>query len=424
MDNNIKKIKIITNFLKKLPLIGFFIPGMILFMLTCPIMAETTDQPAVFVEKYVVNPSVLAPGDPGTITISLKNTANTATKRESSGVIDGVFASEQNTDLKTVIDSIGIDGKGLIILSDNYLRIGAIGPGQSVPITFSIRAPYDEGLYYPEVWVNVDRGRNVRYPIPVNVNSKEQIFRAPAIVVEKSMPENINPGDNFFVNLSVKNEGVLRANQVSLTLNPGSSAIGVKSPTTLSLSDLDGGMTKDIPVEFITDRGIASGLQHIMLNITYFLPDGTEKYQNEVIQVPIKGKAELSIASVTINPERLQPKTPANMIIRLENTGTDTAKSVEAFVDLPMEGSHQAFIGKIKVDNDAPAIFTITPEKPGTYDYHLSVQYSDEWGEHTLNQTMHLVVASADSIGIILLILVILASGAAFAIYRKRCGGE
>ncbi len=424
MERRIEQGTRIRNKIPFVPISGMILIGMILLISAVPVMAETTDQPAVFVEKYIVTPSVLAPGDPGTITVYLKNTANTATKRESSGVIDGVFASEQNTDIKTVIDSIGIDGKGVAILSDNYLRFGAIGPGQSVPVTFSIRAPYDEGLYYPEVWVNVDGGKNVRYPIPVNVNSKDQILRAPAIVVEKSMPESINPGDNFFVNLSVKNDGVLRANQVSLTLTPGSSAIGVKGPTTRTLSDLDGGMAKDVPVEFITDRSIASGLQHITLNITYFLPDGTEKDQIEEIQVPIKGKAELSIASVTINPEMPQPKTPANLIIRLENTGTDTAKSVEASVDLPMEGSRQAFIGKIKVDNDAPAIFTITPEKSGTYEYHLSVQYSDEWGEHNLNQTMHLVVSSADSTGIIIFMLVILAAGAAFVVYRRRRGGE
>lgn len=424
MEKRIERRSFLRNLLTGYPLLGMFITMMILLIPACPVLAATTDEPAVFIEKYIVTPSVLAPGDPGMITVYLKNTANTATKRESSGVIDGVFANEQNTDIKTIIDSIGIDGKGITILSDNYLRFGAIGPGQSIPVTFSIRAPYDEGLYYPEIWVNVDGGKNVRYPIPVNVNSKDQILRAPAIEVEKSMPESINPGDDFVVYLHVKNNGLLRANEMSLSLSPGTPAIGVKGPTTLALSDLDGGMSKEVQVEFITDRTLSSGLQHVTLNITYFLPDGTQKVQTEEIQIPIKGKAELSIASVTCNPENPQPDTPLNLIIRLENTGTDTAKSVIATVDLPMEGTLQAFIGKIKADNDAPAIFTITPDTPGTFEYTLSVNYSDEWGEHTHNQTMHLVVSSPDSLGIVIFIIVILAGGAALFVYWRRRGGN
>ena len=406
------------------PVLVIIYAGILMLMSACPVPAQTTDEPAVFIENYTVTPAVLAPGDAGTLTVLIKNTANTATQRESSRVIDGLFASEQNADIKTIIDSIGIDGKGIDILSDNYLRFGAIGPGQSVPVTFSIRAPYRDGLYYPEVWVDVNGGKNVRYPIPVNVNSKDQILRAPAIVVGKSMPGSINPGDSFTVNLTVKNDGLLRANQVLLSMSSGTTSIGIRGPATLALSDLDGGASKEVPVDFITDKNVPSGLQHVNLLITYFLPDGTEKEQNEQIQIPIQGKAEMSVASVTQSPERPEPKTAVNLIIRLENTGTDTAKSVVAAIDLPMEGTHQAFIGKIKKDNDAPAIFIITPEKPGDYEYNLSVHYTDEWGEHTQNQTMHLIVSSPDSLGFIILVFVIIAGGAFFYIYWRRRGGN
>jgi hypothetical protein len=404
--------------------LGIIFTGVIMLMSACLVSAQTTNDPAVFIENYTVTPAVLAPGDAGTLTVLIKNTANTATQRESSRVIEGLFASEQNADIKTVIDSIGIDGNGIGILSDNYLHFGAIGPGQAVPVTFSIRAPYRDGLYYPEVWVNVNGGKNVRYPIPVNVNSKDQVLRVPAIVVEKWIPESIDPGDSFTVKLNVKNDGILRASQVSFSITPDTTSIGIRGPTTLALSDLDGGMSKEIPVEFITDKSVPSGLQRVNLLITYFLPDGTEKKQNEQIQIPIQGKAEMSIASVTQNPERPVPKNVVNLIIRLENTGTDTAKSVVAAIDLPMEGTRQAFIGKIKKENDAPAIFTITPEKPGDYEYNLSVNYTDEWGEHTQNQTLHLIVSSTDSLGSVIIVTVILAGGVFFIIFWRRRGGN
>ncbi|MDD1724499.1 MAG: hypothetical protein LUQ07_05160, partial [Methanospirillum sp.] len=67
------------------PVLGAILVVMILLIPACPVSAATTDEPAVFIEKYTVTPSVLAPGDQGMITVYLKNTANTATKRESSG---------------------------------------------------------------------------------------------------------------------------------------------------------------------------------------------------------------------------------------------------------------------------------------------------------------------------------------------------
>lgn len=52
---------------------GYLLPGMIISVMiilnpVCPVSAETTVEPAVFIEKYIVTPSVLVPGDPGTST--------------------------------------------------------------------------------------------------------------------------------------------------------------------------------------------------------------------------------------------------------------------------------------------------------------------------------------------------------------------
>jgi hypothetical protein len=401
---------------------GILLAGFLIFLSALPVSAAI-DEPTVYIQSYNLTPSVLVPGDTGTLTVVIKNTATTATQRESSGAYSGgQFASEQSADIKTVIDSIELKGNGLEVITGMYERFGALGPGQSVPVTFSIRAPQKEGIYYPEVWVDINQGKSVRYPIPVNVNSWDQVLKAPALVVEKSLPDSVNPGDSFSVNLNVTNAGALRANQVTLSVNTSTTSIGVKGPNMLMLDSLDGDATKPVQLDFISDKNAPLGLQKVNLLFTYQLPDGTSKQQTETIQVPVKGKAEMNIASITT-----EPKTPAagdqvNLIIRLENTGTDTAKSVSASVDLPMEGTKEAFIGKIKQTNDAPAVFTVKTTGSGDFPYTLTVKYNDEWGEHTLTRTLHFNVGQSDNIGIIIAALVIAAGAAFYFLYWRRRG--
>ena len=117
--------------------------------------------------------------------------------------------------------------------------------------------------------------------------------------------------------------------------------------------------------------------------LDYKLPDGTPKHQDEIIEVPVKGKAELNIASITTEPKTVSQGDDVTLIIRLENTGTDTAKSVSASIDLPMDGSKEAFIGKIQPNNDAPAIFSVKVQDAGDLPYALNVTYNDEWGQHS-----------------------------------------
>jgi uncharacterized repeat protein (TIGR01451 family) len=147
------------------------------------------------------------------------------------------------------------------------------------------------------------------------------------------------------------------------------------------------------------------------------------KQQTEEIQVPVRGKAEMNIASITVDPATPTSGNPVNLIIRLENTGTDTAKSVTAEIDLPLEGTREIFIGKIKVDNDAPAIFTVQAGKPGDYAYNLTVNYTDDWGTHTMTRTLHQVIGPAFPTGLVVLVVLIGVGAGVYFLYWRRRGG-
>lgn len=364
--------------------------------------------PTVIITDYRVTPSVLAPDGYGTIRVTLTNTATSASLRESSGVaVSGEFQTTKSTDIPAIIDSVNLIGGEIRVIEGSYQHFGAIGPGQSVDVTFSIQAPEKEGLYFPEVWVDINGGKNVRYPIPVNVNSDSLVMQSPTLVISKQLPETVNPGESFPVVLLIRNAGSIRASDIVLSTSTSTTSLGSKGPNTITIEPLNGGENRTVTLEFITDRFVTVGLQKIQLGIDYKLPDGTERHQEETIEVPIKGKAELGFVSVDTTPRRVSAGTPFDLTIRIENTGTGEAKQVAAVVDLPMTGNRQSFIGKIKPNNDAPALFMLDGGSGGTYEYNVTITYTDDLGTHTIGFPMSLRVTPEDYSGTIILVAII-----------------
>jgi hypothetical protein len=363
--------------------------------------------PSCAVDRYEVTPPVLAPGDAGTVTV----------------VLVGAPASIANGSETPTITAVSLDGNGLEVETPAYRRFGAPGPGQSVTVTFLVRAPATEGLYFPDLVIEADGETVLRYPVPVNVNSRSQVLRAPALVVEKSVPGAIRPGEAFEANLTVRNAGALRAHDIRLRLNTSSPYLGIDGPSLLVLGDLGRDESRAASLGFVTDRKLSLGLEKASVELTYRLPDGTEREQSEVVEFPIRGNPELVLASFTTDPPNPTAGTPVRLIVRLENMGTDAAKSVAVQANLPMTGTKEAFIGKIQPGDDAPAIFTVTPKTAGDHPFTLRVAYSDDDGPHAEEHAFTLTVAERGGGEAFVLLVAGGVIVAAYLLHRRRRGG-
>jgi hypothetical protein len=318
---------------------------------------------------------------------------------------------------------VQLDSKDVEVISGNYKRVGAIGPGQSIPITFLIRAPAKDGIYFPEIWIDVTGGQSVRQPIPVNVNTQIAILKKPALTAIKTVPEGVNPGDDLIAHVVLQNNGLSRADQITVTVNSSSPSITQKTTSTYHIDSLLKGENTTLDMVFSTDKKTPIGLNRVYLTITYANPDGTMTTQTEVIAIHVMGKAKIGIASVTVDPVRIKKGDAVSLIIRLENTGTDNANSVKASIDLPMSGGKDAYVGKIEPNNDAPAVFALQAGNPGTYPYTLSVRYEDDYGVQTRNETLQMTVNDGDSTGLIVLLLLVLILGGGgywYFVLRKK----
>ena len=348
------------------------------------------------------------PDSLGTITITVKNTATSATIKENTGFVTTDATTTKITDINVNIENVHLEGNGIDVLSNDFARVGEIGPGQSIPFTFSIRAPSMSGMYFPEVWIDTTNGKSTRYPIPVNVNTAVGIQRQAILIMDSSLTGSVNPGDEIPVTLTVRNAGQTLADDVIIRIENVSASIAPKNSDSYHLGTIMAGGQQTVDLALLSDKKTDAGLVRVPVSISYNEIDGSERTQMSGIDLMMKGKAELGFVSVDTNPPRLSENTPFDLTIRIENTGTGEAKQVSAKVDLPTEGTKEAFIGKIKSGNDAPAIFLLEGLKGGNYPYILNITYTDDMGIHTLTRQMNMRVPPADMSGTIIFGLVIL----------------
>jgi hypothetical protein len=378
--------------------------GMMIIILP-PVNADT---PTVTITDYKVTPSVLMPDSMGTITVTIKNTAASASVSESTALSYDNAGTTKTTDINVYIENVHLEGNGIEMSSNDFERVGDLGPGQSTIITFSIRAPETSGIYFPEVWIDTAGGRSTRYPVPVNVNTASGIQKQAILILDTSLPASVNPGDEIPVILTMRNDGQLLADDVTLKIINASSSVAPKTTDLYHLGTLNPGEQKVVTITLLSDKDAAIGLIRVPVMISYNSLDGTPVSQQTGIDIMMKGNAELGFVSVDTSPPRLTENTPFDLTIRIENTGTGEAKQVSAKIDLPSEGTKEAFIGKIKPGNDAPAVFLLEGLKGGNYPYTLNITYTDDMGIHTLTRQMNMRVTPADNSGTIIFVLVIL----------------
>jgi hypothetical protein len=382
--------------------------------------------PTAVISDFRVNPSVLSPGEIGTITVNLTNTAESAiqTSSETSGIAGNTVTSSQTLPISVLIKSVTLFGNEVEVLTGSYTTPLVLGPGQSTPLTFLIRAPPKTGIYFLKLWIEVPEGQSISYPIPINVNTQLSLPKDPSIIVVKTIPDRIIPGEQFTVQLQLTNAGRSSADNVDISVNTSSTTLLALSPNTYHINLLEPNETNSLNLSFATDRNARLGLTPIYLILHYATPSGTEKVQTEAIGVLVQGKASLSIASIRTDPVRASVGDSIDLTIRIENIGTGDANSVRATLsDLSLPGTREAFMGRIEPNNDAPAVFFLEADQGGDLSYNLTIQYSDDYGDHVVVQPLNLVIEEqspwAYLVGVAVLIV---AAVVTLLWYRKKQG--
>lgn len=376
---------------------------------------------SVVVKDYHLSPPVLMPNERGVLTVTLQ-CSSTGTQTDTTTI--GRDTSSTTLTITPYIDSVVLASRDVKV-NDNGIRFeGQIGPGQEIPLTFVIDAPSQNGIYFPELLIRIRDGPSLKYPIPVNVNTQVSALRVPTITLSNTFPFMVKPGTREEGTLTITNAGSSRADNVRVTINGSSPAVSPAGINSFQIDTLLPGDTRNLSLTFLIDKKTDTGLVEVPVDIAYTLVDGSRMSQTGIIGLDVRGASDIGITSVETIPSRVKEGEPFNLIIRVQNTGTGDATSVGATIDLPVGGAKEAFVGKIKPGNDAPATFILQGADGGDYQYTAVITSVDDWGTHTLKKTLTFTVPKGEGIENLLVLGVIIVVIALFGYwYMKRRKG-
>jgi hypothetical protein len=379
----------------------------------------------IAVTDYQITPSVLMPDEKGIVTVTLSNTGSSGAGIPSpaeQGLNDG-SSEPLGVSPSPVIDSVFLNGKKDIdVLAGNGEFEGQVGPGQSVQISFVIKAPQVSGIYFAELLIRLRNQESIKYPIAVNVNTPISAVRQPALILSQSSSGPIRPGESYPVQITLANHGVSQAKDITVRVKETGSSFAPLQTNAFHIEKLKQGEESSGEITFNTDKNVKPGIHKIPVEIQYTTPDKGEIITTETLSLDIRGDADVSLMSIETEPSRIMKNTPFDLVIRLDNSGTGDAEAVRARISLPFQGGKEAFIGRIEPHNDAPAVFILDSGEAGEYPYILNIMYKDDWGEHERTENLTLTVQSPpdNTLSLIIGILLVLFGFLGYRMWMRR----
>jgi len=346
---------------KYITAMGFAVVSLLLLVAAS---ASAAEGPAVMITDYTVEPEVLMPGDTGTITLTIKNMDTQSSESET--IVKGSSGTSQQTTttistrgISAEIDTIRLSSKSRDVewlkegtQRTEYLNLGPLGPGESIPITLPIKvAAYArDDTYCPEVYVEVDNGENVRRPVHVQVDSSE------VQLLEQDIPSEISLSESKEIEIVVANNRPNTVNGVNVFVKSSNDELEF-TPERIYIGNLDAYEEK--AVEF-TLTPLSEGAKDIYFDVTY--KNGNNVHHSELTSsVMVKSGSDVKLILVNAPPEFVFK----GDVVKIEfDVANGMAKDIKAVSIVPaIEGlkilPSQYFIGDMEAGDVFSASFDL-----------------------------------------------------------------
>lgn len=325
---------------------------------------QTIEGPAVMVTGYTVEPGVLMPGDTGTVALTIKNpyldyqAAETEMTISPSGTTEQKTSTTSTRGMTAKIETIRLSSSTREVewltagtQRTEYFNLGALGPGESMTITLPIRAVAyaRDGTYFPEVYIEVDNGQNVRFPVRVEVSKSE------VQLLEHDIPAEISISESRKIALVVANHRPSMVQGVHVVLRSSSGDFEF-TPSGVYVGNL--GAYEQRMVEF-TLSPLAEGAKSITFEATY--KNGNNVHASTLTSsLRVKSSSDVKLILVTAPDSVVQGETA-----KLEfDVANGMARNIKAVSVVPMRSGlkllpSEYFIGDMETGDVFSASFEL-----------------------------------------------------------------
>lgn len=367
----------------------------LIVVLAIPGTAFAATLPTILVEK--ADPQPVEPGRDLTIDVTFFNRLTSDT---------GTFSVELEHGPQLVFKSS----------SEDLSRVSLCGGCSQKNKYFLSVEPTTVSGTYPVYIKAQTSDATVRQKVDVKVQGRPNlIFSA-----EPEGLNNITPNSQFVVSLEVTNIGSGQARQIKI--QPESAAFSVLGGAVRTIDTLNATETGAIRFDFAASSSLAADSYSIPFRLVYLDEQGTLINSSQNLGVRVVNKGEVNIQTIKVVANTGSPVItvgqPFTVIARLENTGDGNADSVAAGLECPFAPAKKAFIGQLKKDEDAPAVFDVVSSRTGNHKCSLVISYKDDTGAYELADSFEVAVTPPNLAGAAVPVLAIAAVLA--YVFRKR----
>ncbi|RXA21768.1 hypothetical protein EQO05_00530 [Methanosarcina sp. MSH10X1] len=340
------------------------------------------------VEVSEITPNPASPGEDLLIRVNIQNIGDEPAE-------DVIIGIEEIHPFIFKYSTSEIYGSGTNL--ERTFQIQQIRQRSKVELNFYFRIDQEaeSGVYQLEFTIKDNSGTSFSRRIPVMVEGNPDLVLAGTNIFHvdenNSSSGAIVPGQEFYLRTTVKNAGNGDAKNVRVMLNLNNSSPLIPLEDNVRFfENLSAGSSENLSFKLLLGSNADVQPYRIPLRIT--ASNSTDTLQIDKIQeigINVLNRAKIDVSSLKFDPGMPVRGQQVSMTVRLENVGEGEARSVKARLEgLEGSGSTAAFLGRLDKDDDAPAVFTFTPEKTGDQEVTLLVEYEDDFGKHQLSEDL------------------------------------
>ncbi|MDQ1254117.1 MAG: hypothetical protein QG646_3337 [Euryarchaeota archaeon] len=379
------------------------------------------------VEVSEITPNPARPGEDLFIKVNVENIGDEPAQNVNVGI-------EELYPFTFKYSTSGIYGSGTN--TERTFQIEQIQQRSKVEIDFhfSVDAKADSGDRQLEFTLKDRSGTSLSKRIPIRIEGNPDLVLIGTTIlpingnsgdnISNTISAALTPGQELYLRTVVKNAGNGNAKNVRVTLNlNGSSPLISLEDNVCFFEHLGAGSSENLSFKLLLGSNAEVQPYKIPLRVTASNDAGTFQIDKaQEIGINVLNRAKIDISSLKFDPEVPVKGQSVSMTVRLENVGDGEARFVKAHIEgFEGSGSAGAFIGRLKKNDDAPAVFTFIPEKTGKQAATLVVEYEDDFGNHQLREDLSFNVNSQTG-NILPLILGAAIILAAVVFYLKKKG--